>query len=158
MADDARVAALISELREHDRVVHQQASRHIPPTVLPHDLTLRQLQLLLAIRERPGVTGQELADSFGVSTPTISGLVERLVGKELLTRHPDPADRRRVLLSLTQPARDILAEMESVGARVRDEVLGRLTVDELEALVALSARIRQITEELAPERQDGPAD
>lgn len=158
MTDDVGVAALISQLREHDRVMHQLASRHVPPTVLPNDLTLRQLQLLLAIRERPGVTGQELAGSFGVSTPTISGLVERLAGKELLTRRPDPADRRRVLLSLTEQGRDVLAQMESVRARVRDEVLGRLTVDELEALVALSARIRQISKELAPERQDGPAD
>lgn len=156
MADDDRVVALIARLREHDRAVHQMASRYLPPTVLPNDLTLRQLQVLLVIRAQPGVTGQELADHLRVSTPTISGLVDRLVGKDLLSRDPDPQDRRRVLLSLTQSALEMLTEMESVRSQISQEALTRLTVAELESLVSLSARIRQIAEEMVREQRDDP--
>lgn len=83
-----------------------------------------------------------------MSTPTVSGLVDRLVGKSLLIREPDHADRRRILLSVSQGAHRMLTEMESLRAQVRDEILTRLSVAELESLVAITGRVREIAEEL----------
>lgn len=153
MEDETRMAELIEQLRANDRVMRELASRHVSTARVPHDLTLRQLQTLFVVRSQPGVTGQELAERFDVSTPTISGMVDRLAGKGLLTREPDPADRRRVLLALTDQALGILGDFEALTAQVQGEVLTRLTAEELETLVRLSARIRQVAEELVCERQ-----
>lgn len=147
-APEQRVAGLIQQFRQHDEAIQELATRYPHPVVLPSDLTLRQLQVLAIVRGRPGVTGQELSQTLRVSTPTVSGLVDRLVGKGLLTRAPDPADRRRILLSVSQEAHRMLTEMESLRAQVRDEVLTRLTATELESLVAVTARLRGIAEEL----------
>lgn len=155
MTEGGRAEALIAQLREHDQAVHQLASRIIPPPLLPNDLTLRQLQVLVVIRAQPGVTGQELAGHLQVSTPTVSGLVDRLVGKGLLSRHTDPQDRRRVLLTPTDRALETLAEMESLRSRISREALLRLTVPELEMLVTVSGRLREIAEEMAQEHEAG---
>lgn len=149
-------AQLTHQLREHDTALHELATRHLAPADLPSDLTLRQVQVLFVVRGSPGVTGQELSESLHVSTPTISGLVERLVCKDLLARHTDTTDRRRILLSLTERAAVMLLEMESVGARVRDEMVSRLSVEELQSLVLITGRLREVAEEWAREQGVGP--
>ena len=55
----------------------------------------------------------ELATAEGVSQPTMSALVTRLVGEGLLTRGGDPQDARVVVLTLTKAGADLLARRRS---------------------------------------------
>jgi DNA-binding MarR family transcriptional regulator len=60
--------------------------------------------------ERSGPTRlTELASAEGVSQPTMSALVARLAGEELLSRGGDPQDARVVILTLTPAGADLLA-------------------------------------------------
>lgn len=146
-------ARLIDQWREDNRTAFELASRMVPPTAARSDLTLRQLQVLVLVRSQPGVTGHDLSGHLGVTTPTVSGLVDRLVTKGLLGRRADPEDRRRVLLTLTPAGLDVLAELESLRTELSTEVLARLSMTELESLVAVTARLRQIVEQLVTERR-----
>lgn len=65
-------------------------------------LTTTQLRVLFLVRAAPGVTAGELASRLGVTPPTISGIVDRLVKLGLMRREDDEADRRLVRNQLTE--------------------------------------------------------
>ena len=104
----------------------------------PH-LSLSQLRVLYFLRRRSQASLSEVADYLDVTRPTMSTMVERLVQRGLVSRMGDPAERRRIILTLTPEG---TAEME----RVYDATLTTVA----ERLAGLSeAQLRQITEGLA---------
>jgi DNA-binding MarR family transcriptional regulator len=62
-----------------------------------------------------------LADHLRVAPRTATELVDELEGRNLVDRHPDPRDRRAVLVILTdageEDAKAIRAAREAAGAR-----------------------------------------
>ena len=63
--------------------------------------SIPQLRTLVYLHRRPGSCLFHLADHLGVTRPTASALVDRLVRRGMVTRAEDPEERRRVLLGLT---------------------------------------------------------
>ena len=63
--------------------------------------------------------GRELRELLGIQAGSVSELAGRLEERGFLTREQDPADRRRILLRLTQAGRE-RAEKDS---RARDQEL-----------------------------------
>lgn len=53
---------------------------------------------------------KEMQEKLGVQPGTISEIINKLERKELVTRHIDPADRRRVILSLTEKGKEDVEE------------------------------------------------
>lgn len=146
-----RIAAAEVEL-------HAVAMRWVEPVATSADLTLRQLQVLAVLRAAPGSTGQQLAEALGVSTPTMSGIVDRIASKGWLDREQDPQDRRRVLLHLTPEAEEMLAELEVPVHRVKARILDRLDEDDLRELARLTDRMRDAAREVEDERSRDAAD
>lgn len=79
-------------------------------------VTLTQWRALITVAERGGLDLGSVARSLGVHLSAASRLVERLVVAELIHREPDPANRRRVLLTATDEGH---ALVENVLARRR---------------------------------------
>jgi DNA-binding MarR family transcriptional regulator len=80
-------------------------------------LTPQQHQALLSIMGKPGgglMTISELADHLLIKHHSAVELADRLETLGLVQRQTDETDRRRVLLSLTAAAQDLLARMSSV--------------------------------------------
>ncbi|HET9661225.1 MAG TPA: MarR family transcriptional regulator [Thermomicrobiales bacterium] len=69
-----------------------------------HGLTLPQVKALIFLYDNGDRSMTELAAGLAVSLPSASELVDRLVDRGLVERMTDLADRRRVLVSLTEPA------------------------------------------------------
>lgn len=87
----------------------------------------------------------QLAERLLVSRPSITGLLDTLEAKGLVQRRPHPADRRRVLVALTDHARGLLeGHYEEHYAR-QNALLEELTEDELATLVTLLRKIRGAT-------------
>ena len=81
-------------------------------------LTRAQLRILAQLRqEGPAAVGQ-LAGLLGVTLPSITATVDRLVQAGLVTREDDPNDRRRVINRLT-PTGTALIERLQEGKRAR---------------------------------------
>jgi DNA-binding MarR family transcriptional regulator len=85
-------------------------------------LTVPQLRALLYVRRHPGTGLSPLAEHVGLSLPSASGLVERLVRADLVERINDPDERRRIQLRLTPTG------VEHVG-RAHLLVRSRLSAD-----------------------------
>jgi DNA-binding MarR family transcriptional regulator len=64
-------------------------------------LTIPQVRTLAYLHRSPGSCLFHLAEHLGVTRPTASTIVERLVRRGMVNRAEDPRERRRVMLRLT---------------------------------------------------------
>lgn len=66
---------------------------------------------------RAGAVRQNvLAERMGVEAMTLSGYIDRLEARGLVTRIPDPDDRRAKLVDLTDAADAVLSQIATVSA------------------------------------------
>lgn len=79
-------------------------------------LTPQQHQALLAIRAVPpgSATIGSVAERLLLKPHSATGLVDRLESLGLVTRRPAPEDRRQALLTLTDKALMLLADLSAV--------------------------------------------
>jgi len=90
----------------------------------PSGLTLQQKMLLSTISLQPGIGVAELARQEKLRGPTMSGHIKTLEALNLVKRDaPDPEDRRRSGLLLTEHGAALLAEIRN---RRRDWLARRL--------------------------------
>ena len=148
---DPERAALAADLIELNMQVHDRAIGMVGPMLPPPDLTMQQFRVLGQVVRRPGISGNELGGVLGVSAPTASGLVERLVEKGLIARIDDADDRRIRRLHPTEAGRDLMRQMDSMFERMLGAVLQVLSADELEVLCQ-SARTMLVALDRVAER------
>lgn len=98
-------------------------------------LTTAQLRVLFLVRETPGVTAGELAQKIGVTPPTISGIVDRLVKMDLVRREDDESDRRLVRNMLTEQGNSTCNRMEEGTETFTRRILIEMDHKDLEALI-----------------------
>jgi amino-acid N-acetyltransferase len=100
-----------------------------------------ECHILTELLRAESFTQQELADRLMLDKGWISRGVDRLVGEGLVTRTPDPADRRRVRLRLA-PAGRARAEALDAGLDLHAHaLLGGFSADQDGQLAALLAQV-----------------
>ncbi len=65
------------------------------------DLSMQQFNTVLMVSRHEPVSITELAQLLGVSPPSASNMVDRLVEKQILVREPSPEDRRKVVIFMS---------------------------------------------------------
>jgi DNA-binding MarR family transcriptional regulator len=97
--------------------------------------------VLAALDEFGADSQAELGRRCGIDPSDMVALMARLTGDRLVERGPDPADRRRNLVSITAAGRRRLDELaETVGA-AQDTLLEPLSTAERKRLTGLLTRI-----------------
>lgn len=96
----------------------------------PSGVTSIQYTALTVLDRRDGLTSAELARNSFVTPQTMADLVLALERLGLITRLRDETHRRRLLISLTDVARELLARCEADVRAVEDRLLGDLTAEE----------------------------
>ncbi len=106
-----------------------------------------QLHVLGVLRDGAPITVSHLASRLGISPPSASAIVDRMVDGGLVARERSEEDRRIVSVSLT-PAGDA-ALKEAIGGRRGwlERVLGRLDASELRDTVRVLRRLEQALDE-----------
>ncbi|MEM9355290.1 MAG: MarR family transcriptional regulator [Pseudomonadota bacterium] len=106
----------------------------------PHGITPIQFAVLHAVSEAPDQTAAEVGAALIIDSATIVGVIDRLAHMELVSRQPDPDDRRVKRLSLTAQGAAALpklrAVMDDLNAEI-DAILGPAAGDVRESLQAL---------------------
>jgi DNA-binding MarR family transcriptional regulator len=72
---------------------------------------MQQLRALYLVRDEEEIPVGRLAELFGVGLPAASLLADRLVRSGFVERRGDPADRRRVLLSLSREGERLVTDL-----------------------------------------------
>jgi DNA-binding MarR family transcriptional regulator len=73
---------------------------------------------------------------------TVKGVVERLAKRGLIDTRPDPTDRRRVVVSLTEEGLAVFGRKAAAALAITEETLAPLSPAERDTLAALLARLR----------------
>jgi DNA-binding MarR family transcriptional regulator len=94
-------------------------------------LTLSQLKILMLLARHGNVPGGELAGLLGVGPAALSGMVDRLVQQDLVTRTEDRHDRRVRRIGLTKTGSELIGNIFNAGAEKMRALLSRLSAEEL---------------------------
>jgi len=76
------------------------------------ELSLPQKNLMLVVRRLGPVSMSDLAGQLGVSPPSASAMVDRLVEKKILTREHSTRDRRKVMIRISDDAMSMMDGIE----------------------------------------------
>jgi DNA-binding MarR family transcriptional regulator len=108
-------------------------------------VTMQQLRVMMILHTDGPTRVSVLARRLGVSTPTITGILDRLVRQELTQRMDDPRDRRVVLNTLTDKGQTVIEQLQPLNAERLSAAVDRLSTDQQESLVtALSALVEAV--------------
>ena len=77
------------------------------------DISMAQLNLMLALRINGDMTLSGLAAVLKVSPPSVSVMVERMVEKKMLIRERSATDRRKVTIALSKKSVQMMDEIEA---------------------------------------------
>jgi len=97
---------------------------------------------LLATLEDHGPSSQaDLGRRSGIHLSDMVATVNELAARSLVERTPDPADRRRNIISLTPEGRRQLRRLENRLSETQDELLAPLTPEERKQLTDLLTKL-----------------
>ena len=136
MAD--RTALMEDVLREFEHLNARMAD-FSGPTFLGLDITMAQAKVLFLIRATGSIQMSDLGARLGVTVPTVTGIVDRLVERELVVRRGTPDDRRRVVIEITPPGVELIDGMRDLSAEPAAGLLGVMDEAELAHVARLPA-------------------
>jgi MarR family transcriptional regulator for hemolysin len=84
-----------------------------------------------------------LADAVGIEGASLVRLLDELQGSGLITRVPDPTDRRANAVSLTEVGRKVVAEVNEALTGLRSDVFGKVPRKDVEAALRVFAAIEK---------------
>ena len=96
------------------------------PLLEPLGLTYPQYLVMLGLWEQSPRTVGELGEALGLDSGTLTPLLKRMEGAGLVVRARDPADERRVRVSMTDKGAALRAEAEGVPAAIACRLGGDL--------------------------------
>ncbi|ROO86051.1 DNA-binding MarR family transcriptional regulator [Actinocorallia herbida] len=105
------------------------------------DLRSSHYRLLAGLAEHGPASQAELGRRTGIDRSDVVAALNELAGKSLIERAPDPADRRRNVITLTPEGRRRLTELDGVLARIQDDLVAPLSPAEREEFVRLLTRV-----------------
>jgi DNA-binding MarR family transcriptional regulator len=94
------------------------------------DLSVPQFRALAFLRRKPEASLSDLASHIGTSLPSMSKLVNGLVGRGLVERDASAADRRRLTLRLTREGAALFQAARADTQAHLARTLGRLSPKE----------------------------
>jgi DNA-binding MarR family transcriptional regulator len=98
-------------------------------------------RILAALSEHGPASQADIGRSTGIDRSDVTTSLDALCEAGFAARDPDPADRRRNLVSLTGPGRAELQRLDAVLDAVQAQFLARLTVSEQEVVLGLMTRL-----------------
>lgn len=111
-------------------------------------LSLSQYLLLVSLLDEEPLPTGELAARAAVSAPSATRMIDGLERDGVVRRSPSPADRRVVLVSLTDDGRRLVGEKRKLLAARRLEVARSLAPDERVEAARILRRMAGLVDEL----------
>lgn len=114
-------------------------------------LTIPQLVCLRTLATKGALTASELAHAVDLSQATVTGIVDRLVRRDLVTRERSKVDRRRVVVEITDAGSQLL---HSSPSPLQERFLSRLAELPPENQQVIRAVLAQVVRMMGAEALD----
>ncbi|HQF38721.1 MAG TPA: MarR family transcriptional regulator [Opitutaceae bacterium] len=110
-----------------------------------HGLSHGRFAILMYLNREPEVAVNQthLAEAYGVTKATVTGLIDGLEREGMVERLADPADRRASLVRLTTGSRKFLDEFLPAHFRGISELMAGLDARDRTDLTRLAGKIRE---------------
>jgi DNA-binding MarR family transcriptional regulator len=139
-------AAALGEATEAYQAAVNDFDRETARLLGINETDLRCLEIL--IRDAPRATPRLLADRLGLTTGSVTAMLDRLEKAGYVTRSPHPDDRRKVIVAATETA--VGRAWELVGPLVaegQERLLARYRPEELDLIADFLVRARELQQE-----------
>lgn len=117
------------------------AARLLSEGFAAHDLRGYHYRLLASLAEDGPASQADLGRRCGIDRSDVVAAINDLAGRGLVVRAPDPADRRRNVISATDGGADEARRMGATLERVQANLLAPLSATEREQLTRLLTRL-----------------
>ena len=123
----------------------------------PLGLTRSQARVIACVHRYPGITQVDLAEYIGVGRMAMSGLIDRMEAKDLVSRSDDPTDKRVKRIFLTRNAKKRLPEMQTIADTLYKKSISSVNKADLKVtrkvLTQIRASLHDLLAEHSPENQ-----
>jgi DNA-binding MarR family transcriptional regulator len=137
----------ISDLKKHVgfwlRFVSNHVSHAFAHKLLASGVTVAQWVVLREMYGSPSVSPSILAERTGLTRGAVSKLVDRLLGKKLVTRRESTVDRRFQEIALTPVGRGPIPKLVELADRNDEEFFHPLSTRDFGALTATLKKLVQ---------------
>lgn len=99
-------------LNDHLAHLLTQANRHLNRQLSAEGVSIDQWRLMKVLSESGGLTMGKLAEELALNNPSVTKLVDRMMEDALVYRVPDPDDRRKVRMFLSDKGAALLASQD----------------------------------------------
>lgn len=108
------------------------------------EITQAEYDVLLSVTRAPEMTARlrDVTAQALISQPSVSRLVDRMVTRGLVTKHPDPEDRRGMLITATDAGARAFRVLATSHGRSIAQRMSRLSDEELLHLKSLTQKLR----------------
>ncbi len=141
--DESILRALRRIIRAVDIYSRQLASRH--------SLTGPQLVCLRQLAQEGALTSGGLARAVALSPATVTGILDRLEARALISRQRSAEDKRQVMVQLTEPGRELLAH---APLPLQEKFTRRLAQLPVEQQAEINRVLREVVEMMEAEDID----
>jgi DNA-binding MarR family transcriptional regulator len=128
------------------RLARRLRVERLVPELAEPALSDTQLAALSTLERHGAMTPGELAEHEKVQPPSMTRVIAALVDGGLVTRAPDPTDRRQVILSVTGGGRDLVRKVRQRREAWLAKRLAELTPQERATLLAAAPILEKLSQ------------
>jgi DNA-binding MarR family transcriptional regulator len=147
-------AELVEQIIELQRQVRRALRGYVPEAWMNLNLTIPQLKSLFLIAREGSMNTKSLAKELGVTSPNVTGIIDRLVKQGLVSRQENPEDRRMLEIRVTDKGEAILASLREEMISSMSGLLARMSTEELSSVARALASLARAAEAQKGESQD----
>jgi DNA-binding MarR family transcriptional regulator len=108
------------------------------------ELSVNQMHALMLIQKRGKVSISELAALMGVSAPSASAMVDRMVDKGVLTRAPSTSDRRRMDVRIAPAVQEDFERVNDVLLNAFERLVEKAGAETAQMWCEVLKRLKQV--------------
>lgn len=125
--------------------VARKMQRYYNQKLQPYGVTIVQSWVLIYLSSNRDSNLKDIAAALQLDSPVVTGIIDRLVKEELVTREEDPNNRRSVIINITPRGSEIVNEVSAIvteyNERIKNIVLSHEGEGFEKALTALEEEL-----------------
>ena len=114
--------------------LHLATRKAFDEALTKHGLTAAQFEILQHVWRQDGLEQRTLQERLGITSATLTGIVDGLVDRQLLIRRPSPEDARVKQLFLTDKGLALDTQVKAVLENVQERLLEGFSLAEIALL------------------------
>jgi DNA-binding MarR family transcriptional regulator len=120
------------------------------------NLTIAQLKCLFFIDMEGSTNQKNLAAVLGVTPPNVTGILDRLVEHNMVTRQENESNRRMQIIKLTPKSKSLLDDLKDRRINYLGSLLEQMPIQDLEAFLQGLKSLQRLEKEAASKIEQKP--